>query len=179
MRYSEVYSKVWCTVLCSAVQRTVQCGVKYSAVRCNELKRRILQFYQSAFCRKSTRDGKCSVSGSLVQYITMKKPINEGHATDKSFTGDKNPAHGRHRISRPMLIEAPTQKKTYKDFSSSLGDLVKRGWAAVHSTAEHWSTFLSIELHYTSFLCSALHKKVFSEVRCMGKKCTVIQWLKM
>ena len=29
------------------------------------------------------------------------------------------------------------------------GDLVKRGWAAVHSTAEHWSIFESIELHCT------------------------------
>ena len=77
-----------------------------------------------------------------------------------SWYNEKNPAYGRHQISRPMLIEAPTQKKTYKDFSSSLGDLVKRGWAAVHSTAEPWSTFLSIELHCTSFLCSALHWKV-------------------
>ena len=65
----------------------------------------------------------------------------------------KNPAYGRHRISWQMLIEAPTQKKTYKD-------LVKRGWAAVHCTSEPWSTFLSIELHCTSFLCSALHWKV-------------------
>ena len=32
-----------------------------------------------------------------------------------------------------MLIEAPIQKKTYKDFSSSLGDLVKRGSAAVQT----------------------------------------------
>ena len=47
--------------------------------------------------------------------------------------------------------------KTYKDFSSSSGDLVKQGWAAVHSTADTWSTFLAIELHCTSFLCCALH----------------------
>ena len=32
----------------------------------------------------------------------------------------KNPAYGRHQISQPMLIEAPIQKKTYKDFSSYL-----------------------------------------------------------
>ena len=50
-------------------------------------------------------------------------------------------------------------EKTYKDFSSSLGDLIKQGWAAVHSTAEPWSTFLSIELHCISFLCSAHHRK--------------------
>ena len=62
-----------------------------------------------------------------------------------------NSAYGRHEISRLML------KEKYKDFNSSLRDLVKRGWAAVHSTAEHWSTFLSIELHCTSFLCSVLH----------------------
>ena len=37
------------------------------------------------------------------------------------------------------------------------GDLVKRGGAAVHSTAEHWSIFESIELHCTSLICSALH----------------------
>ena len=81
----------------------------------------------------------------------------------KLFIGSciKNPAYGRHQISRPMLIEAPKQKKTYNDFSSSLGDLVKRGIAAVHSTAENWSTFLYIELHWTSFLCSALHWKFF------------------
>ena len=62
----------------------------------------------------------------------------------KCFTGDTDK-------SRPMLIEPPIQKKTYKDFSSSLGDLVKQGWATVHSTAEHWSTFLSIKLQCTSF----------------------------
>ena len=38
-------------------------------------------------------------------------------------------------------------EKTYKDFSSTSGDLVRRGWAAVNSTAEHRSTLLSIELH--------------------------------
>ena len=36
---------------------------------------------------------------------------------------EENPAYGRHRIFRPMLKEAPTQKK-------------QRGWAAVHSTVE-------------------------------------------
>ena len=48
-------------------------------------------------------------------------------------------------------------EKTYKDFSSTLGDLVKRRWAAVHSTAEQRSSFLVIELHCTSFLCSLFH----------------------
>ena len=48
-------------------------------------------------------------------------------------------------------------KQKNKDFSSFLGDLVKRGWAAVHSTAEHWSIFESIELHCTSLICSSLH----------------------
>ena len=33
-----------------------------------------------------------------------------------------------------MLIEAPIQKKTHKDFSSSSENMVKGGWAAVHST---------------------------------------------
>ena len=49
-----------------------------------------------------------------------------------------------------------TEKKL-QGFSSSFGDLLKQGWAALHSTAEHLSTFLSIELYCTSFLCSALH----------------------
>ena len=49
-----------------------------------------------------------------------------------------------------------TEKK-YTDFSFSFWDFVRQGWAPVHSTAEHWSIFLSIELHCTSFLCSALH----------------------
>ena len=40
-------------------------------------------------------------------------------------------------------------------------DLFKRGWVAVHSTALHRSTFLSIELHCTFFLCSALVWKVY------------------
>ena len=35
-----------------------------------------------------------------------------------------------------MLIEALKEKKTYNDCSSFWGDLVKRGWAAMHSTAE-------------------------------------------
>ena len=71
----------------------------------------------------------------------------------------KNPAYGRHQISQTILMEAPIQKNTQKkeDFSSFWGDLVKRGWAAVHSTAEHWSIFESIELHCTSLICSALH----------------------
>jgi hypothetical protein len=63
-----------------------------------------------------------------------------------------------------MLIEAPIQKKTYNNVSSSMGDLVRRGWAVMNSRAEHRSTFLSIEVHCTSFLCSALHftvKKIY------------------
>ena len=71
------------------------------------------------------------------------------------YAGFKNPAYGRHRISRPMLKEAPAQKKTYRDFSSSSGDLVKRGWAAVHSTAEPRSTFYP--LNYTALLSYAVH----------------------
>ena len=58
---------------------------------------------------------------------------------------EKNAAYGRHKISRPMLIEALIQKKINRDYSSSLGDLVKRRLAAVHFTAEPWSTFLSID----------------------------------
>ena len=67
----------------------------------------------------------------------------------------KNPAYGRHRISQPMLKEAPIQTKTFKDFSSSLNDLVKRGWAAVHSTSEPCSTFYP--LNYTALLSYAVH----------------------
>ena len=37
-----------------------------------------------------------------------------------------------------MLIEAPTQKKTFKAFSSSSEFLIKRGWAAVHSTLQNY-----------------------------------------
>ena len=76
-----------------------------------------------------------------------------------TFPQLKNPAYGRHQISRPMLIEAPIQKKTYKGFSSYLGDLVKRGWAAVHSTAEHRSKFY--QLNYTALLFYAVH---FTEI---------------
>ena len=68
---------------------------------------------------------------------------------------NKNPAYGRHQISRPMLIEAPIQKKTYKDFSPSSGDLVKRGWDAVHSTAENRPKFYP--LNYTALFPNALH----------------------
>ena len=36
-------------------------------------------------------------------------------ALNNNWTLDlKNPAYGRHRISRPMLIEAPIQKEAYK-----------------------------------------------------------------
>ena len=56
---------------------------------------------------------------------------------------NKNPVY----VSTKSLMKAPIQKKTYNDFSSSSGDLVRRGWAAVNSTAEHRSTLLSIELH--------------------------------
>ena len=46
--------------------------------------------------------------------------------------------------------------------NSSSGDLVGwgKGGRAVHFTAEHLSTLLSIELHCTYFPCNALHYKV-------------------
>ena len=49
------------------------------------------------------------------------------------------------QLMTEVIVEQPrlhqSVKKTYNDFSSSFGDLAKRGWAAVHYTAEHWSTF--------------------------------------
>ena len=68
----------------------------------------------------------------------------------------KNSAYGRHQSFWPMQIDAPIQKETYKDIFLLLGIWLGRGGgAAVHTTAEHWFTFLSIELHCTSFPCSA------------------------
>ena len=58
-------------------------------------------------------------------------------------------------ILRILAMEKIKSNKINKDLSSFLADLVKRGWAAVHSTAEHWSIFESIELHCTSLICSA------------------------
>ena len=37
-------------------------------------------------------------------------------STTKSEKKRKNPAYGRHQISRPMLIEAPIQKKNIQIF---------------------------------------------------------------
>ena len=49
------------------------------------------------------------------------------------------------QLTTEVIVEHPPGYtgllKTYNDFSSSFGDLAKRGWAAVHYTAEHWSTF--------------------------------------
>ena len=65
------------------------------------------------------------------------------------------------------------RKKNARIFSSS-GVLVKReAGAAVHSTAEDWSTFLCIELHFTSFPCSVLHFKVEKNIKF---QCTPIQF---
>ena len=59
-----------------------------------------------------------------------------------------------------MLIEAPNQKKTYMDFSSSLEDLVKQGWAAVHFTAEHWFAFINVFFLYFNYKNNEIASKI-------------------
>ena len=70
----------------------------------------------------------------------------------------KNPAYGRHRISRPMRIDAPLQKEIYKKKNKKnllQGIWFGGGGAAVNFTADHWSTFYPS--NYTSLLSHAVH----------------------
>ena len=78
---------------------------------------------------------------------------------DRSTNNKKKKKQSRIKETLNLLTNANRISNTdfKKNKSFSLGDLVKRGLAAVHSTAEHWSTFLSIDLHCTSFLCNSLH----------------------
>ena len=68
---------------------------------------------------------------------TVNTNLNDMRMSLKFGILSENPAYERHRISRPMPIEATIQKKTYMDFSYSLRDLINRGWAAVNSITEH------------------------------------------
>ena len=58
-------------------------------------------------------------------------------------------------VSTDASRSTDTQKKHTRNFTSSLGDLVKRGWAAVHSTSEPWFTFYP--LNYTAPISYAVH----------------------
>ena len=77
-----------------------------------------------------------------------------------SESWQKNPAYGRHWISRPMLIETQIQKKTYKIFLLLRGMWLSGvGCSALYSKALvyifiYWIT-------YTFFICSALHWKIW------------------
>ena len=79
------------------------------------------------------------------------------------LTTRKNPAYGRHRISRPMRIDAPIQKEKHKDFFSALGDFVRRvgGCCALYSRALHCNVMLKMYCfnaqQFNSLVCIELY----------------------
>ena len=76
----------------------------------------------------------------------------------------KNPAYGRHRISQPMRIDAPIQKKKYITiffFFRGFG-LEGGGCCALYSRALVY--IISIKLYCSSFPCCALHCKVETNI---------------
>ena len=59
----------------------------------------------------------------------------------------------------PTVLQSRTFFSDFAKIFRGFG-LTRGVAAAVHSTAEHWSTYLSIELHCTYFPCRALHCKI-------------------
>ena len=78
-----------------------------------------------------------------ISFTTLSKKKKEENKTKQ-----KNPANGRHRISRPMLIEAPIQKEAYKATVQC---------SAVQCRTVHCTALHCIALHYTALHCTALH----------------------
>ena len=94
------------------------------------VRRRKKQYLPIFYCSVGLSTGTTSWGGSCLVLdlpsLLCQPNQREVIGLPKKVSFDlKNPAYGRHRISRPMIIEAPIQKKTYKDFSSSSVDLVK------------------------------------------------------
>ena len=106
---------------------------------------------------RQTGDYQCSAVGcSNTQKIDGQASL----ITDSPLTSSttylrrKNPAYGRHRIFRPMRIDTPIQKRNIYVFFLLQG-IWFGGGIAVHSAAEHWSTFYPS--NYTTLLSRAVH----------------------
>ena len=98
----------------------------------------------------------------------------------KKIKKKNNPAYGRHRISRPMLKEAPIQKKTYKDFSSSSGFWLRGvGCCALYSRTLVYIFIHWITLHFFPMQCTSL--KCFRNIcsfnaQQFNSMCSAVQW---
>ena len=91
-------------------------------------------------------------------------------------------------ISTDANESTDTEKKNIQGFFFFFRDLIWRGWAAVNFTAEHRSTFLSIELHciYFPMLCTSLksfknicsfNSQQFNSLDCIELHCIANFWL--
>ena len=112
------------------------------------------------FFFKELKIGKMRVKIFIIQVL--------GHFPVRIKHIKKNPAYGRHRISRPMLIEAPIQKEAHKatvQQSAVQCSVVQN--SAVHCTALYCTT-----LHYTAVHCTVLH---CTALHC-GLVCFFLYW---